>query len=52
MIARRYIYWTPGATLAALMEEALTSHLDRLEKKRGEPFAPRTGAIKTGRPIK
>ena len=49
---RNAVYWTPGATLAALMEEALTSPLDRLEKKRGEPFAPRTGAIKTGRPIK
>lgn len=50
--ARNAVFWTPGATMAALMEEALSVHLDRLEKKRGEPFPTRSGALKTGRPVK
>jgi len=50
--ARNAVFWTPGATMAAIMEEALSVHLDRLEKKRGEPFPTRSGALKTGRPVK
>ncbi len=46
------MFWTPGATMAALIERALTIHLDRLEKKRGEPFPTRSRALKTGRPVK
>ena len=50
--ARDAVYWTPGATMAALMETALTDHLAKLEKRRGQPFERRGGALKTGRPIK
>jgi len=50
--ARNAVFWTPGLTMAALMEEALGAHLDRLEKKRGEPFPRRSGALKMGRPVK
>ena len=51
--ARDAVYWTPGATMAGLMEEALRLHLAKLEKNRGEPFPSRRGAVlKTGRPVK
>ncbi len=50
--ARDAVYWTPGATMAALMEAALTDHLAKLEKRHGQPFERRSGALKTGRPIK
>ena len=49
---RDAVYWTPGATMAALMEAALSDHLERLEKRRGQPFERRGGALRTGRPIK
>jgi hypothetical protein len=51
--ARNAVYWTPGLTMAKLMEDALTAHLRRLQKDRGEPFPSRGGAaLKTGRPVK
>ncbi|SRR5713226_6326387 len=50
--ARNTVYWTPGATIAGLMEDALTAHLEQVEQKRGAPFPPRERALKTGRPIK
>ena len=50
--ARDAVYWTPGATMAALMEAALSAHLDEMEKRRGQPFERRGGALRTGRPIK
>ena len=40
------------ATMAGIMEEALGTYLGRLEKKRGEPFPEREGALRTGRPVK
>lgn len=49
---RDAVYWTPGATMAALMEAALTDHLAKLEGRRGQPFQRRGGALRTGRPIK
>lgn len=49
---RNAVFWTSGATLAGLVEEAVAAHLDKLEKERGEPFPQRTGKIKTGRPMK
>lgn len=50
---RDAVYYTPGQTMAAFMEEALRHQLDRIEKKRGEPFPSRRGAaLKTGRPVK
>ena len=49
---RNAVYWTPGMTMAGLMESALAAHLDRLEKKRGEAFPARKGSLRTGRPVK
>ncbi|MGE3541369.1 MAG: hypothetical protein AB7N91_28540 [Candidatus Tectimicrobiota bacterium] len=50
--ARNTVYWTPGATVAGLMEDALTAHLAHIEQQRGAPFPPREQALKTGRPLK
>jgi hypothetical protein len=50
--AKNAVYWTPGLTLADLAAEALGDAVDRLEKKRGEPFRPRTSELKGGRPMK
>ncbi len=49
---RDAVYWTPGATMAALMEAALSDHLAKLEEHRERPFERRGGALRTGRPIK
>jgi hypothetical protein len=51
--ARDVVYWTPGLTMASLMEEALLAQLKRAERKHGKPFPSRAGAaLKTGRPVK
>jgi hypothetical protein len=50
--ARKAVFWTTGATMAALMEGSPSVHLARLEKKRGEAFPIRSAALKTGRPVK
>jgi hypothetical protein len=48
--ARDACYWTPGLTMAALVEAALDVEVARLEKKRKEPFPARKGELRTGRP--
>lgn len=50
--ARNAVYWTPGATMAGLMETALSAYLDHLESQQGKAFPERGGALKTGRPVK
>lgn len=50
--ARNAVYWTPGLTLAELAAKALKQFLDQLEAERGEPFPPRHGELKAGRPVK
>jgi hypothetical protein len=50
--AKNAVYHTPGLTLAGLGVAALTRELDRLEEQRGEPFPPRNGPLRTGRPIR
>lgn len=50
--AKDATFWTPGLTLAALAEEALSKAVDDLEKKRGEAFPPRTSELRGGRPLK
>ena len=50
--AKNAVYWTPGLTLAELAAQALTDAVDRLEKKKREPFPPRKAALKGGRPMK
>ncbi len=49
--ARRAVVFTPGQSLAGLVEDALTRELERLEKKLGEPFPETTATPKKGRPI-
>ena len=49
--ARDAVYWTPGLTLAALTEAALTRELARMEAERGGPFENRTADIPRGRRI-
>jgi hypothetical protein len=47
------VFFSPGLTMASLMEEALLAQLERAEKKHGKPFPSRAGAtLKTGRPVK
>lgn len=50
--AKRAAYWTPGATLGGVVEEALRRELARLEKSRGETFPKLVGKLRTGRPLK
>jgi len=50
--AKRATFWTPGATLSGLVEDAILREVDRLEKRRGEPFPRREVKLKTGRPMK
>lgn len=47
--AKRAVFWTPGLTLTALVEEALVREVARLEAERGTPFEPRTGRLTPGR---
>ena len=49
--ARRAVVFTPGQSLTGLVEQALTRELERLEKKRGEPFPSTTATPKKGRPL-
>ena len=50
--AKNAVYWTPGLTLADMAAQALTDAVDRLEKKKGEPFPRRKAELKGGRPMK
>jgi hypothetical protein len=44
------VFWSPGLTMSALVEDAIEKTLEALEADRGEPFPPRTGTLKIGRP--
>jgi hypothetical protein len=51
--ARDVVYFTPGLTMAGLMEDALIAQLKWREKNRGQTFPSRAGAaLRTGRPVK
>ena len=50
--ARNAVFYTPGLTLAHLVEEAISEKLKRYEKKHGGPFPSRTQPLKSGRPIR
>lgn len=51
--ARNATYWTPGLTLAELIESGIRREVERLEGERGEGFPARSGgALKRGRPVK
>lgn len=50
--ARNAVYWTPGATLAGLVEEAMADAMDRLEQENAGTFKPRSSNLKPGRRMK
>jgi len=48
---RNAVYWTPGLTLARLIEEAVTDTIAAMERRSyGEPFPRRIAQLKGGRP--
>ena len=49
---RNAVYWSPGLTVAGLVERGIESELARLEKVNGGPFSPRSAELKAGRPVK
>lgn len=50
--ARNAVYWTPGATLAGLVEDAVADALERVEQENGGAFRPRSSNLKPGRRMK
>jgi hypothetical protein len=48
--ARNAAYWD-RLTLAGIIVDALADALDRMEKERGEPYPPRKGDLRGGRPV-
>lgn len=50
--ARNAVYWTPGATLAGLVEDAVAEAMDQLEQEHGSPFKARSANLKPGRRVK
>jgi hypothetical protein len=50
--ARNAVYWTPGATLAGLVEDAMADAMDRLEQENDGAFRPRSSNLKPGRRMK
>ena len=48
---RDTVYWTPGSSMASLVEQATADLLTRLEKKHGKPFPTRRTPLKAGRKI-
>jgi len=47
--ARNAVYWTPGATLTALVEDAVELELAKREAEHGSPFKPRGTKLAPGR---
>ncbi len=50
--AKNAVYWTPGLTLAKLIENGMRDEVRKLEKKQGKAFSQRKGELCAGRPIK
>jgi hypothetical protein len=48
--ARNAAYWD-RLTLAGIVVQALAEALDRMEQERGEPYPPRIGELRGGRPV-
>ena len=49
---RNAVYWTPGATLAGIVEACVIETVDRMEDRRGGPFPKRERSLAPGRPRK
>jgi hypothetical protein len=50
--ARQAVYYTPGMTLSALVEKAIQTEIDTMEKERGEPFPEGEEVrLSVGRPL-
>jgi hypothetical protein len=49
--AKNAVYWTPGLTMADVVERGMERILDELEKKHGGPFVARSEENRGGRPI-
>jgi hypothetical protein len=49
---RNVVFWTPGATMSELVEQAISRAVEREEKERGEPFPRRTRTLLSGRPVR
>jgi hypothetical protein len=47
---RNAAFWTPGETLAAIGFRGIMQEVERMEKKNGGPFPPRTKPVRIGRP--
>ena len=50
--ARNVAYWTPGLTLARLVEEALLDYLEKKTAERGGTYPQRREDLSPGRPLK
>jgi hypothetical protein len=50
--ARNAVYWTPGATLAGLVEEAVRVELAKREAESGGAFRPRNSRLTPGRRVR
>lgn len=49
---RDAVYWTPGATITALIERGATAEIARLERERGEAFPRANAPVRKGRPVR
>jgi hypothetical protein len=49
--ARNAVYWTPGATLAGLVEDAVRVELAKREAESGGAFKARRSRLKPGRRV-
>lgn len=49
--AKNIVYWSPGVTLAGLVEESLRLAVERRERANGGAFDERPSALRRGRPI-
>lgn len=49
---RNAVYWTPGATLAGIVESCVIEAVDRMEQQRGDRFPQRERSLAPGRPRK
>jgi hypothetical protein len=47
---RDAVFWTPGETIAGLVERAIMAEIRTMETARGAAFPHRTKSIRMGRP--